>query len=126
MPEGSTLELSLYYVDTASNRVTVASTVVTNSATLFPTNTFLTDFTVRVPTVQATNAWAGQPIGVRLLSTVAPTLAGGYWDLDNVRLDETGGSDVALNACVGAAPDQSVVLLSWKSATSGTANKKAA
>lgn len=86
---GATLELSLYYRDANSNRVTVAATTVTNSAELFPSNTNFVDFTVTVPTVRASDPWAGQHIGIQLLSTVPPELQGGYWDLDNVRLTST-------------------------------------
>ena len=35
------------------------------------------------------DAWAGQNIGVQIASTVSTNLAGGYWDVDNVRLTET-------------------------------------
>jgi hypothetical protein len=86
---GVTLELSLYYRDAQSNRVTVAATTITNSAELFPNNTNLVDFTVDVPIVQPGDAWAGQHIGIQFLSTVSSNLQGGYWDLDNVRLTST-------------------------------------
>ena len=93
--EGATLQLSLYYRDAASNLVTVASTTITNSAQLFPTNTHLVDFSVYVPGVQATDPWAGQHIGVQIASTVGFDMANGYWDLDNVRLTETDLPDLA-------------------------------
>lgn len=83
---GATLELSLYFRDAASNRVTVAATTITNSNELFPNSTNLVDFTVQVPTVQASDPWAGRHIGILMLSTVSSNLQGGYWDLDNVRL----------------------------------------
>ena len=87
MQEGTRLELSLYYRDNASNMVTVAATSITNSETLFPNGIHFIDFQVRVPTVKASDAWAGRHIGVQLLSSILDTnLAGGYWDLDNVRL----------------------------------------
>ena len=86
MLPGVTLELSLYYRDAATNRVTVASTTITNSAELFTSNTNLVDFTVTVPTVMPSDLWAGQNMGVLILSTVSSNLQGGYWDLDNVRL----------------------------------------
>jgi len=89
MLPGVTLELALYYRDAASNRVTVASTTITNSAELFTSNTNLLDFTVAVPTVKAGDLWAGQHMGVLILSTVSSNLQGGYWDLDNVRLSST-------------------------------------
>jgi len=86
MLEGVTLELSLYYRDAASNRVAVATTSVTNTPAIFSNNTHFIDFQVHLPAVKTDDAWAGQHIGVQLLSTVASNLAGGYWDVDNVRL----------------------------------------
>ena len=89
MKSGATLQLGLYYRDTLSNLVMVAATSVTHSTNTFPTNTHLVDFQVHVPTVKAGDTWAGQHIGIQLLSTTAFELAGGYWDLDNVRLFKT-------------------------------------
>ena len=89
MQEGTTLELSLYYRDSASNKITVAATSVTNSAAIFSNATHFIDFGVRVPTVKARDPCAGRYIGVQLLSTVGFDLMGGYWDLDNVRLSST-------------------------------------
>jgi hypothetical protein len=86
MLQGATLELSLYYRDGASNRVTVAATTLTNLLTVFSNNTHLLDFSVQVPTVRSSDAWAGRNIGILLLSTVDTNLQGGYWDVDNVRL----------------------------------------
>ena len=85
----ATLQLSLYYRDAASNKVIVAATTITNSTELFPTNTHFVDFSVYVPGVRATDAWAGQNIGVQIASTVSTNNAGGYWDVDNARLTET-------------------------------------
>lgn len=86
---GATVELSLYYRDANSNRVTVAATTITNSPLVFSNSTALLDFNVTVPTVQPGDVWAGKNIGIMLLSTVATNLVGGYWDLDNVRLSST-------------------------------------
>ena len=86
MQQGATLDLSLYYRDAASNRVIVATTTVTNLLTIFSNNTHLIDFTVNVPPVRATDPWAGERMGILLLSTVDSNLQGGYWDVDNVRL----------------------------------------
>jgi hypothetical protein len=86
---GSTLELSLYYVDDSNNHVNIASTTATYSLAAFPTNAPLSliDYSVNVPTVQAGDAWAGRHIGIQLLSTTGLQLAtGGNWDFDNVRL----------------------------------------
>ena len=86
MSNGATMRITLYYRDTASNRVAVGTTTITNSPVIFPTHTHLTDFHVRVPMVGSGDACAGRNIGVQLLSTVTTNLQGGYWDLDNVRL----------------------------------------
>jgi hypothetical protein len=86
MTNGATLEMSFYYRDAASNKVTVAAATITNTSSLFPTNTHLTDFAVQVPTVKFGDAWAGKLMGVQLASTVGFDKMGGYWDLDNVRL----------------------------------------
>jgi hypothetical protein len=98
MTNGATLQIGVFYRDSASNRVNVATMVITNSPGLFSTTTHFVDFTLSVPTVKATDPWAGQNIGVDLLSTVSPTMAGGYWDLDNVRLAEAGAPALALSS----------------------------
>jgi len=89
MTNGASLMLGLYYRDAASNQVMVASTNIVYSSAQFPNNTNFLDCSARLPTVQPGDPWAGQHIGISLLSTVAPALAGGYWDLDNVRLTST-------------------------------------
>lgn len=89
MFEGVTMEISLYYLDDASNHVTVAVTSIANSPANFPNHTHLSDYQVHVPFVKAGDAWAGKNIGVQLLSTVSTNLQGGYWDVDNVRLSAT-------------------------------------
>jgi hypothetical protein len=87
MSNGVTFQISFYYRDAASNHVTVAATSITNTSALFPTNTHLIDFQAVVPAVKATDPWAGQHIGIQLASTVGFDLQGGYWDVDNVRLE---------------------------------------
>lgn len=86
MQPGVPLEVSLYYRDEASNQVVVAATIVTNSSAYFSNRIQLVDFQVVTPVVQPGDAWANQHIGIRLLSIVDTNLAGGYWDVDNVRL----------------------------------------
>lgn len=82
--EGSTFELSLYYLDSLNGPVAVAATPVTYTAAGFPNGaTELVEFSVDLAEVQAGDAWAGQNIGVQLLSTFGTA---GVWDLDNVRL----------------------------------------
>ena len=86
MSNGATFAISFYYRDAASNRVTIASTTITNSVTLFPTNTHLTDFLAQVPAVKGGEAWAGRHVGIQLASTVGFDRLGGYWDVDNVHV----------------------------------------
>jgi hypothetical protein len=86
MLPGDTLDITLYYLDNMSNMVTVADTTVTNDPNTFPVTTHFVDFQTTLPTVKATDAWAGQNIGIQLASTVSSNNEGGYWDLDNVRL----------------------------------------
>jgi len=81
-PPADSLELVLYYrngaesVDIASQTVKAAGL----SATL------LQDFSLYLPKVEADDAWAGKAIGVAIR---AAGQAGGFWDLDNVRLAES-------------------------------------
>lgn len=86
MLPGVTLALNLYYRDAASNRVAVATTILTNTPEVFSNNTHFVDCGVNVPVVPASAPWAGQHIGIEFVSTVSTNLQGGYWDLDNVRL----------------------------------------
>ena len=86
MLDGVTLQFSLYYRDASSNQVTVGGTTVTYGSTVFSNRTHFIDFTADIPAVKASDPWAGQNIGIQILSTVDTNLEGGYWDLDNVRL----------------------------------------
>lgn len=86
MQQGATLDCRLYYRDASSNRVIVSALTITNTTAIFSNNTHLIDFTLNVPAVKPTDSWAGQHIGVQLVSTVTTNLQGGYWDLDNFRL----------------------------------------
>src|SRR5208282_1840366 len=79
----------------SSNIQTVAATTVTNTAANFPTNTHFVDFQVQAPGVKATDPWAGQNIGIQLRCTPTELTTGGYWDMDNVRLEETTALNLA-------------------------------
>jgi hypothetical protein len=46
----------------------------------------LQDFSLELPTVKSGDAWEGMNIGIALRATGQ---AGGFWDLDNVRLIES-------------------------------------
>lgn len=81
----STLELVLGYLDNTSTFVDIPSaTHIISSASVG--DTALTDFSVTLPAVQSTAPWAGRTIDLALRA-VGP--AGGYWDLDKVRVVET-------------------------------------
>ncbi|MBN2131625.1 MAG: hypothetical protein JW741_19155, partial [Sedimentisphaerales bacterium] len=77
-----TLELVLYYVDDANAVDIVRQTVPATDLSM----THLQDFSVYLPTVGAADVWAGKPIGVAIRAAGA---AGGFWDLDHVRLTES-------------------------------------
>jgi len=86
---GCPMAIELYYPDASGNRVPVGSTTVLNNNST-GTLSQLTDYTLAIPAVAASSAWAGQPIGVDLVQTATTAQAGGYWDLDNVRLTANG------------------------------------
>ena len=81
MPAGFQMAIGLYYRDGNGNQVPIGTTTVTNNNT--GNITHLTDYSLSIPSVAATDPWAGQSIGVELLQTQSGT---GYWDIDNVRL----------------------------------------
>ena len=113
---GSTLELSLYYLDGVGNHVSVDSTTISYSSAAFPTTSplRLVDYQVNVPTVQAGDAWAGQHIGIELLSTTPLELStGGNWDFDNVRLTAVPEPGSAMLLALGAGG-----MLLWRRARS--------
>ena len=86
MSNGATFEISFYYRDSASNKITVAATTITNSVSLFSTRTLFTDFSVQVPIIRGDEPYANRNIGIQLASTTGFDKMGGYWDIDNVRL----------------------------------------
>jgi hypothetical protein len=77
-----TLVLAFYYLDGNVPADIVSQTV--EPARL--SSRRLQDFSVYLPPVQRDDAWAGKPIGIALRSAGQ---AGGFWDLDNVRLAES-------------------------------------
>ena len=65
-------------------------TNVAHSAALFPNRTNFVDFAVVTPVVKTSDAHANQHIGIAIFSSIPfdPSMFGGYWDIDNVRLHE--------------------------------------
>jgi hypothetical protein len=76
------LELVFYYRD-GNDVVDIASQTVDATGQSY---TQLQDFSLELPTVQASDAWADMNIGIALRAAGQP---GGFWDLDNVRLIES-------------------------------------
>ena len=74
-----TLQLAFYYRD-VNEPVEIAEEIIPATGL---SARYLRDFSVYLPQVQENDPWAGKPIGIAIRSTGA---AGGYWDLDNVRL----------------------------------------
>jgi hypothetical protein len=63
--------------------------------------TELTDYTVSVPTVQSTDAWAGKPISIWLHSqALSGVINGSCWNFDNVRLSSATPEPNALSLIV--------------------------
>jgi hypothetical protein len=84
---GETLQLSLYYLDSLNNPITVGTpTTVTFSTATFPgTGPFsLIDYSTSSGEVLATDPWAGKNVGLRIESVSG--VGQGYWDMDNARL----------------------------------------
>jgi hypothetical protein len=110
------LILEFYYTNNEPNLVSLHTAIV--PSTELTTNVLKT-FSVMLPTVQADAPWAGQPIGIALRANGA---AGGYWDLDNVRVtafprtpDLTGDAVVNLR-------DAAVLAAQWDSCIGTTAD----
>ncbi|TKJ32609.1 MAG: hypothetical protein CEE38_22860 [Planctomycetes bacterium B3_Pla] len=82
------IELSLYYRDANNPNLSIDIVSLTVGTTGI-SSTKLQDFSVHLPTVNPDDTWAGQNIGIAIRATGIPFEAGGFWDLDNVRLAES-------------------------------------
>jgi len=113
MVEGAGIQLALYWRNEAGGREIVASTMVFHSAAQFPTSTRFLDFTASTPTLGAGNPAVGKHLGILIEAMVLPEQAGGYWDIDNVRLAAEGEAGVELRH----ARVEGGVELKWRSQT---------
>lgn len=93
MKDDVPIDIRLYYRDAEDNKVTVGATTYTYDLDGGYVKHF-NDVKLNIPRVKDTDPWAGKNIGVQLISglTLADLdpvtgKAGGYWDLDNVRLE---------------------------------------
>ena len=112
MPQGASLLMSLYYVGDDFMPVTVGSKSIVYSTNQFPGNTVAIETVLEVPAVQPTDPWAGQNLGIMIVSTSGFENAGGYWDLDNVRLY---ASSAVAGLTLAFERDGSNLGLSWPS-----------
>ena len=90
MAIGCPIDLGLYYLDASGNQNIVGTTEVLNGTTL-PQGyvTSLTDFSLTIPAVGASDPSVGQNIGVALFEPYTAPGDGSFWDVDNVRLMAT-------------------------------------
>lgn len=87
---GSSLQMSLYYLDSSNNMITVAATNIVYDPSVFTSIFGFVNCTLASPTVNATDPWAGRHIGIEFMSTTYdPSLEGGFWDVGNVQLSES-------------------------------------
>lgn len=80
------LQIALFYFDSGVEQI-IASTTINGSQV---GTTTLSDFSVAIPAVQVSDAWAGEPIGVLIRpSPTDPNDADGegFWNVDFVRVD---------------------------------------
>jgi hypothetical protein len=96
MKDDVPIEIRLYYRDTGNEKVTVGAKTYTYDLDTGYVRHF-NDVQLEIPRVGDTDPWAGKNIGVQLISTLIfpddldpdTGRAGGYWDLDNVRLQKS-------------------------------------
>jgi hypothetical protein len=95
MKDGVPLEVRLYYRDADGVMVTAESTSFTYHLGADRASHFR-DIRLDLPVVWESDPWAGKPIGIQVISTLTLAdldpktgRAGGFWDLDNVRLTKS-------------------------------------
>lgn len=96
MKDDVPIEIRLYYLDAENQKVTVGAKTYTYDLDTGYVKHFI-DVQLDIPPVEDTDPWAGKNIGVELISTLifpedldpVTGRAGGYWDLDNVRLTKS-------------------------------------
>jgi hypothetical protein len=126
MKDDIPIEIRLYYRDAENNKATIGATTYTYDWDAGYVKHF-NDVHLDIPRVKGTDPWAGKNIGIQLISTLTPAdldpvtgRAGGFWDIDNVRLTKslpkpnfTGDSFVNLE-------DFAVMAQDWLSCTETT------
>jgi len=127
MKDGVPIEIRLYYRDGEDNKVTVGATTFTYDLEAGHVKHF-NDVRLDVAQVGEADPWAGKNIGVQLVSTLSfpedldpdTGRAGGFWDLDNVRLTTTlSGPDFTEDHFVNM-EDFAVMAQEWLACTNAT------
>ena len=87
MPLGDPIQIGLFYMSGGSQTL-VGSTTVLNDNSDWNGSYInqLSDYSLTIPAVGASDPWAGQNIGVALIESNSAYGSGSYWDVDNVRL----------------------------------------
>jgi NAD(P)H-dependent FMN reductase len=93
-----TLELVLYYTEDGNSVDIIHQTVPATGLS----STLLRDASVYLPLVNRTDAWAGKTVGIAIRANGA---AGGFWDLDHVRLSESVPVSIPIENASFEAPD---------------------
>lgn len=87
MVDGATLEAGFIRWDANTNRIWVASMVLTNGPALADPRTSMRTVSFTMPGLPAGDPAVGWRMGVQVLSTLPLALQGGYWDVDHVRVE---------------------------------------
>jgi hypothetical protein len=126
MKDDVPIEIRLYYRDAENNEVTVGATAFTYDSDAGYVMHF-NDVRLDIPRVTGADPWAGKNIGVQFVSTLTLAdldpdtgRAGGYWDLDNVRLTKSlSGPDFTGDSFVNL-EDFAAMAQEWLSCTRTT------
>ena len=139
MKDDVPIEIRLYYRDAQDKKVTVGATTFTYHSDagyprflggeLAPAQAgvkHFNDVQLDIPRPLRGDPWAGKNIGVQLISTLTLAdldpdtgRAGGFWDLDNVRLAKFLGADFTKDSSVNL-HDFAVMAEEWLSCTETT------
>ena len=126
MKDDVPIEIRLYYRDAENKKVTVGATTFTYDSDTGYVKHF-NDVRSDIPPVRAADPWASKSIGIQLVSALTLTdldpdtgKAGGFWDIDNVRLTKTPpGPDFTGDSFVNL-QDFAVIAQQWLSCTQTT------
>jgi hypothetical protein len=94
MKDGVPLEIRLYYRDANNTKITIGAVTTTYDVNSGYVKHF-NDVWITLPAVKETDPWANKKIGIEIVSALTladldPVTgrAGGFWDIDNVRVNQ--------------------------------------